>query len=594
MSGNAFVRCTCAAALKSNWATLSRSSVKIRLKSSVIADVILHLSSSNSSTAWLFFKWLRTLPGYSHSLQTNWVMLRLLVQHRKLAAGRNLLYEVARKEFLSSPSVLNSLLLSQRHVSDAQILSWLVVFCAQSDHCSPQEALRIFSLMGERGLVPDAHACCSVLHSLVKSGLTATAWKIFDEMRQRGFFLNRHVFNVMIYACCKSGELHRAKGLVSEMKAKGISPDLFSYNTLISLYSKKGMRYQVLELQTAMEEQGISPDRVTYNSLLHGLCRDGQVREARGLFREMGKTLEPNHVSFTTLIDGCCRSGDLAEAFSLLEEMEARGITGAAAYNAIIRKLCELGKIRAANSLLTEMDSKRVEADSVTCNTLINAYCKKGDMDFALKLRDKMVESGLVPDQFTFKALIHGFCRSKQLDHAKDVLYEMLDAGFSPNYATFSWVIDGLCNRGEEEAVLRIPQELLEREFPAGKSLYRAMVRRFCKRRMVGMAERAFSLMEERGFHGDGLVCATLAFAYMESGRIADAEMLIGHMARINIMITWKIYTSMMASHGSSSGDAVELLLRSAKEKRVLSRKVSSLVDRSTANSKEQKGTQRL
>ncbi|CAA6662688.1 unnamed protein product [Spirodela intermedia] len=514
----AFVRGVCAAAVKGNLRDLRNPGVASRFTPSVVTHVLLHLSRAGAGPS---------VPGPSSD-------------------GCSLSPDTATP---SRPTGPWSVSLSGTGSSEPP---------GNSSGVSPPRTSSPPRIRGDENqrAPPDAHACSALLSSLVKAGLTATAWKMFDEMRSFFVVPNRHIFNVMIHACCRSGEPERAKALVGEMRRKGVPR---TYGD---------------------EEQGVSPDVVTFNSLLHGLCREGRMKEAMRIFREM-KGAEPNQVTFTTLIDGCCRAGDVDGAFALREEMEARGVPlCAAAYNAIIRKLCEQGKMRAANSLLNEMDGRKVEADCVTCNTLINAYCKKGDVGFAWKLRNKMVESGMALDQFTFKALIHGFCRVKQLDQAKEVLYEMIDAGFSPNYATYSWVVDGYCNKGEEEEVLKIPQELSERGFPAEKSLYRAIIRRLCKRRLVSCAERVFYLMRERGFHDDSLVCASLAYAYLAAGKPAAAEALLEAMAGKKMAITPKIYSSLAASHADGGG-TLELLWSCAAEKGLLGTKVSMMIQQS-------------
>ncbi|RVW44758.1 Pentatricopeptide repeat-containing protein [Vitis vinifera] len=153
------------------------------------------------------------------------------------------------------------------------------------------------------------------------------------------------------------------------------------------------MHYEALGIQDRMERGGVSPDIVTYNSLIYGFCREGRMREALRLFREINGAT-PNHVTYTTLIDGYCRVNDLEEALRLREVMEVEGLTLVLRYG--------------------------------VCN----------------EVKKKMLEAGLKPDQFTFKALIHGFCKLHEVDSAKEFLFEMLDAGFSPSYSTYSWLVD--------------------------------------------------------------------------------------------------------------------------------------------------------
>ncbi|OMO52692.1 hypothetical protein COLO4_37044 [Corchorus olitorius] len=276
------------------------------------------------------------------------------------------------------------------------------------------------------------------------------------------------------------------------------------------------------------------------------------MREALRLFKEM-KGVNPNHVTYTTLIDGYCRVNDLGEALRVRDIMESKGIyPGVVTYNSIIRKLCEEGKIREANRVLNEMSEKNVEPDNITCNTLINAYCKIGDMGSAMKVKNKMAEAGLKLDQFTFKALIHGFFKVREMDSAKEYLFNMLDAGFSPSYSTYSWLVDGYCNQGNEELVMKLPDELLEKGL-CNVSVYRALIRRFCKLERVDCAQRMFTLMQGKGIAGDSVIYTSLAYAYWKMGKVNAASDVLNEMYKRRLMITLKIYRCFSASYAGDN-----------------------------------------
>ncbi|KAJ0963955.1 hypothetical protein J5N97_029077 [Dioscorea zingiberensis] len=552
----AFIHCVCANIVKGNWINLLKPQINNLFTTSIVNQILLHLSSitTNPSLSWTFFKCLQSLPHYHHSLLPTWTMLHLLTRHKHFNAARQLLDQMALREFLSSPSVLSSLLSSHTdRSSNAQILSWLVILYSRSKMI--RDALQVFEQMKVNSLVPHPHACSALLNALAKARLTASAWRVFDEMLRVGVVPNAHIFNVMIHVCYKSGEVRKAEELVNEMRRKGVSPDLFSFNSLIALYCKKSMHYEALAVQERMEREGIHLDIVTYNCLIHGYCREGRMQEARRLFKDIKGAVLPNQVTYTTLIDGYCRVNDLNEALKLREEMELKGLyPGVVTYNSLIRKLCKEGKMKAANDLLNEMDERKVEPDNITCNTLINAYCKMGNMSFAWKLRNKMLESGLVLDQFTYKALIHGFCKVQEMDEAKQVLFEMLDAGFSPNYSTFSWLVDGYCNQRNEAAALGIPDDFIRKGLCIEKSVYRAIIRRFCKRGLVDWAQKAFMSMQGKGISGDSIVYLSLAFVYLNTGKPIAASEMLDDMVKKQLKITARIYNCLNASYADSYG----------------------------------------
>ncbi|KAK2642127.1 hypothetical protein Ddye_023890 [Dipteronia dyeriana] len=549
------IQAICAVVLKGHWTKLSKPEIASSLTSTNIHQVLLNflLNCDNPSLSWGFFKWTEsTLPNHKNSLQSSWVMIHILTKHKYLMTAQNLLHKFALRDFLSTTSVLNSLLkVHDDSDGNSHILSWLVIFYANLK--MTQDAIQVFNQMRVHSLKPHLHACTVLLNLLVKDRLTDMVWKLYKKMLGLGVVPNIHVYNVLIHACSKSGDVERVEKLLSEMELKWVKLDLVTYNTLIALYCKKGMHYEALSVQDSMETKGVSPDIVTYNSLIHGFCREGRMREAVRLFRDI-KGASPNHVTYTTLIDGYCRANDLEEALRLLELMVAKGLyPGVVTYNSILRKLCEEGRLRGANKLLNEMSEKKVEPDNVTCNTLINAYCKIGDMKSAMKVKNKMLEAGLKLDRFTYKGLIHGFCKEQEMDNAKELLFSMLGAGFSPSYCTYSWLVDGYSNQGNEETVTKLLNEFVRRGHCVDVSVYRALIRRFCKKEKVDFAERVFGLMQGNGISGDSVIYTSLAYAYWKAGNANAASNMLEEMYKRRLMVTLKIYKCFNASYANDN-----------------------------------------
>ncbi|KAL7141200.1 hypothetical protein ABFS83_08G037500 [Erythranthe nasuta] len=564
------VKAVCAIVIKGYWDKLLKPNIGSLVTSSVMNQSLLDLSPHAFSISWCFFKWVDTVPQYKHSLQSSWLMVCILTKQRHLKTAQNLLEKIARRDFLSSPTVLNALVDSDGESDvNSHVLSWLVIFYANSKKIP--DALQVFDHMRVCGYKPHLHACTVLLNSLVKERLTDTVWKVYKKMTRVGVVPNLHVYNVLIHACSKSGDVEKADELLSEMESKNVLPDIFTYNTLISLYCKKGMHYEALSVQDRMERGGVSPDIITYNSLVYSYCREGRMREAFRLFNDFITRVSPNHVTYTTLIDGYCRVGDINEALALRGTMEAKGLyIGVVTYNAILRKLCEEGRIQDANKLLNEMSGRKIEADNITCNTLINAYCKIGDMKSASRIKNKMLEAGLKPDEFTYKALIHGFCKSRDVISAKGILFDMIGSGFSPSYCVYSWLVDFL---NDDEAVLKLPDELVQKGLCADVTVYRAIIRRLCKKERIDCARRVFVNMETKGILGDAVIYTNLAYAYSRCGDALSASALFDEMYKRRLMVTLKIFKSINASYANDCG-SLDVLWKSMVERGLISKSI--------------------
>ncbi|XP_057453627.1 pentatricopeptide repeat-containing protein At5g38730 [Lotus japonicus] len=568
-----FIDGVCAIIVKGHWGNLLKVNNAPVLSSTTIHQVLLQLSLNGygPSISFPFFKWVESTPHYTHSLQCSWAMIQILAKYKHFKTAQQMLDKIAHRDFLSSPSVLSSLVrIHDDPEVNSQVLSWLVIHYAKSR--MTQDALQVFEQMRLYQLKPHLPACTVLLSSLLKDGTTNVVWKIHKRLVQDGVVLNIYIYNCLIHACSKSRDVERAKQLLNEMEEKGVVPDIFTYNTLISLYCKKGMHYEALSIQDKMEREGINLDIVSYNSLIYGFCKEGRMREATRMFSEI-KDATPNHVTYTTLIDGYCKANELDQALKVRELMEAKGLyPGVATYNSILRKLCQDGRIRDANKLLNEMSEKKVQADNITCNTLINAYSKIGDLKSALKFKNKMLESGLKPDPFTYKALIHGFCKMDELESAKELLFGMLDAGFTPSYCSYSWIVDGYCKKDNVDAILALPDEFLSKGLCLDASVYRALIRRLCKIEQIECAEKLFYHMEGNGISGDSVIYTSLAYAYWKSGKTSVASNVLEEMAKRRLIITAKIYSCFSVPDGHGENKVSQMFWDHVVERGLMSR----------------------
>ncbi|KAL8471896.1 hypothetical protein ACS0TY_029218 [Phlomoides rotata] len=569
-SEHQLVKIVCSIVIKGHWDKLLKPKIGSVVTSSVLNQALLNLSPHGFSLSWSFFKWVETISQYKPSLQSSWTMICILTEQRHFRNAQNLLEKIARKDFLSSPAVLNALVNSCCFDPDvnSHVLSWLVIFYANSK-MNP-DALQVFDHMRVCGYKPHLHACTVLLNSLVKERLTDTVWKVYKKMTKLGVIPNIHVYNVLIHACCKSRDVEKAEELLSQMESISIFPDIFTYNTLISLYCKKGMHYEALSVQERMKRGGVCPDIVTYNSLIYSYCREGRMREALRLLKEI-KDASPNHVTYTTLIDGYCRVGDLDEALKLLDIMEAKQLyPGVVTYNALLRKLCEEGRLQDSHKILNEMSERKVEPDVVTCNTLINAYCKIGDMGSALRFKSKMMEGGLRPDQYTYKALIQGYCKAREVNRAKETLFDMLRAGFSPSYCIYMWLVD--CYNNDEDIVMLIG-ELEQGGLCVDISAYRGIIRRLCKKDRIECAERVYKIMGARGILGDSIVYVSLAYVYFRAGEAVAVSGLLDEMYKRRLVVTLGIFRSISASY-SNDGSKLDVFWDTLTERGLISKPI--------------------
>ncbi|KAL8264500.1 hypothetical protein R6Q59_022630 [Mikania micrantha] len=94
-----------------SWDTLLKQRIGSIVTSTIINQILQNLSKIGCSSfiSWNFFKWVELNTDYRHSLQSSWTMIHVLAKHRHFKSAHQLLEKIALRDFLSSPTVLNSL-----------------------------------------------------------------------------------------------------------------------------------------------------------------------------------------------------------------------------------------------------------------------------------------------------------------------------------------------------------------------------------------------------------------------------------------------------------------------------------------------------
>lgn len=156
----------------------------------------------------------------------------------------------------------------------------------------PQDADEIFKKMKETGLIPNAVA---MLHGLCNDGLVQEAMKLFSLMREKGTIPEVVIYTAVVEGFCKAQKLEDAKRIFRKMQNNGISPNAFSYSVLIQGLYKGNSLDEALEFCVEMLEAGHSPNLATFTGLVDGFCRERGLEAAEamiGTLRHKGYSVD--------------------------------------------------------------------------------------------------------------------------------------------------------------------------------------------------------------------------------------------------------------------------------------------------------------
>ena len=109
-----------------------------------------------------------------------------------------------------------------------------------------------------------------------------------------------------------------------------------------------------------------------FGCLLDALCKNGCVKEAALLFKDMRVQFTPTLKHFTSLLYGWCKEGQLIEAKFVLVQMREAGFEpDIVVYNNLLSGYAQLGKMSDAFDVLKEMRRKGCEPNATSYTILI-------------------------------------------------------------------------------------------------------------------------------------------------------------------------------------------------------------------------------
>ncbi|PWA99746.1 tetratricopeptide repeat (TPR)-like superfamily protein [Artemisia annua] len=417
-----------------SWDYLLRPKIGSLLTSTTINQILHTLSKLESflNITHTFFKWVELNPDYKHTLQSNWTMIHILTKQKHFKTAHQLLDKIALRDFLSSPTVLNSLASTCDDPDvNCHVLSLLVIYYANMK--MTQDAIQVFEHMRVHGLKLHLPACTVLLNTLVKERLTDTMWKCYKKMVKIGIVANLHIYNVLIHACCKSLDVEKAEEVIAEMEFKCVSPDLFTYNTLISLYCKKG--FAECTIMMKMEAKGLFPGTVTYK-ILRKLCEESRIKDANKLLIEMsGNKVVPDNVTCNTLINAYCKIGDMNSALKVRDMENAKEFIFSMIYDGFSPNYC-------------------------TYSWLVDLYCSQKNEEVLVKLPDEFYRKGIIVDISIYRALIRRLCKQERVDCAQRLFDIMQSKGISGDSVVFTNLAYAYLKAGDTTIGLKIFDEM--------------------------------------------------------------------------------------------------------------------------------------
>ncbi|XP_057453154.1 pentatricopeptide repeat-containing protein At2g15630, mitochondrial-like [Lotus japonicus] len=332
------------------------------------------------------------------------------------------------------------------------------------------------------------------------------ALKSFYFMKEKGFLPNIETCNDMLMLFLEFNR-NQAQEFIRHLETIGVKPAIYNYNTLIH----NGEKYEAACVMFQdMTDDGLVLGSYSINSFIFVMYKEGRLEEASEILPEMLESksgLVPHALIYDSWIDECCGEGiegsldDIDKAIAYKDEMISRGIQPTiVTYTLLIEALFEVGRSWGAEDMIKEMHEKGLKSDVYTYNTLMSGYAKRKYMDRHISLYDEMVEKRIQPNLLTYNTMMLAYCRCWKVNEAQKLFDEMKTKGIKPDYISYNLLIGGYCDRGGDvKEAFRVRDEMLMVGFDPTITTYKALVLGCCTHHEVEHAEEVLKEMVNKG-----------------------------------------------------------------------------------------------
>ncbi|ERN13178.1 hypothetical protein AMTRI_Chr11g150270 [Amborella trichopoda] len=154
-----------------------------------------------------------------------------------------------------------------------------------------KSALSLFEEM-EKGsgeaFKPDAFTYSNVIPCFIDEGELKEACSLYNKLKEMSWTPSVPAYCSLVKGLCRDGEIDAAILLVRDCLGHVTSgPLVFKYTLNILHACKSGKADKVIEVLNEMMQQGCPPEDVIYCAIIGGMCRHGNVEEARKVFAAM-------------------------------------------------------------------------------------------------------------------------------------------------------------------------------------------------------------------------------------------------------------------------------------------------------------------
>ncbi|KAJ8764400.1 hypothetical protein K2173_006140 [Erythroxylum novogranatense] len=419
---------------------------------------------------------------------------------------------------------------------NAEILTLgkLISFCAVDDEGNLNYARLVFDQMAAR----NKFMYNNLIRGYSNSNNPVECILMYRRMIGCGLSPNEFTLPFVFKACvCKSDYLISVAVHAQAVKL-GIGSQVCVQNGLINAYIACGFLDCAREVFDYMCERTL----VSWNLMIGGYSKEGFIKEAFLLFREMREVgVEADEFTLVNLLSVCSQTCDFYFGRFVHLYIEITGIEiDLIVRNALLDMYSKCGKLESAQRVFDQMPYKNV----VSWTSMVIARARHGLLEFARETFNRMPVKNVV----SWNSLIACYVQKGEYKEVLDLFHEMHNSRVVPDEATIVCVLSACSQIGDLDIGKKIHNYLDYNDIARTVSLCNSLIDMYAKCGAIGNAVDVFEEMSNKSLVSWNVMIGALAL----HGSGEEAIKLFGKMQAEGLWPDKITFTGLLSacSHG--------------------------------------------
>lgn len=232
-------------------------------------------SFNSADAAWSFFCWVADQPGFTHNIYTVQRIMTLLARHGRAELVDGLISKIRREGMKLPFSTIRLTIdfygISKNADAALKVFNDDRILCGSMSKVNlmllyssllrtltkcgrNSDALDMLDEMVLNGICPDIQTFSGLMHYFSQLGDIKTVQKLFSMVRQSGLEPDAYLYKVLIEGYCKSKRAALAWRIFEDMKNSDLVPDSATKELLVKSLWREGRRREAAAVEESCEE----------------------------------------------------------------------------------------------------------------------------------------------------------------------------------------------------------------------------------------------------------------------------------------------------------------------------------------------------